>query len=180
MPTFNISSPLNAPYIRQWSGSVLVQVMAWRRAIAWNNAALLSVWLLGTNFSEIRIGILSFSFTKMHLKLSSAKMAAILFRGDACEQCVSSSTIAVHHSEKCCIIDFIRRERVSGYKILEVETSEGSLIWRILELCSIASSQFPTHKRYHHNTVEIRYNVANLSRYHLRHCDGSGRAWIRV
>ena len=52
------------------------------QAITWTNASLLSIELLGTNLSEIRIGILSFSLKKMHLKLSSAKMAAILFRGD--------------------------------------------------------------------------------------------------
>ena len=55
-----------------------------RRAITWINAGLLSIGLLGINFihfSEIGIGILSFSFRKMHLKLSSAKMVAILSRG---------------------------------------------------------------------------------------------------
>ena len=36
---------------------------------------------MGTHFSEILIGILSFPFKKMHLKLSSAKMTAILSRG---------------------------------------------------------------------------------------------------
>ena len=37
------------------------------------NGGLLSIRLMGTNFNESRIGILSFSFKKMHLKLSSAK-----------------------------------------------------------------------------------------------------------
>ena len=37
--------------------------------------------LLGTNFSEIWIGILSFSFKKMRLKMSCARMTAILSRG---------------------------------------------------------------------------------------------------
>ena len=36
---------------------------------------------MGTNFSAILIGILSCSFQKMHLKMSSARMAAILSRG---------------------------------------------------------------------------------------------------
>ena len=36
---------------------------------------------LGTNFSEISIAILIFSFKKMRLKMSSAKVSAILFRG---------------------------------------------------------------------------------------------------
>ena len=50
------------------------------QASTWTNAGLLSIILLGTNFSEILIRIL-FSFKKMHLKLSSAKMAAISSRG---------------------------------------------------------------------------------------------------
>ena len=43
------------------------------QAIIWNNAGLLSIEPLGTNFSEISFGIQTFSFTKMHLKMSSAK-----------------------------------------------------------------------------------------------------------
>ena len=52
-----------------------------RQAIIRTNAGLLSVGLLGTNFHDLRIGIQSFSFKKMHLKVSSAKIAAILSRG---------------------------------------------------------------------------------------------------
>ena len=51
------------------------------QAITWFNAGLLSIGHLGTNFSEIWIWILTFSFKKMHLKMSSAKLAAILSRG---------------------------------------------------------------------------------------------------
>ena len=44
-----------------------------RQAIIWTNAGLLLIGPLGTNFSEILIVILTFSFKKMHLKVSSAK-----------------------------------------------------------------------------------------------------------
>ena len=44
-----------------------------RQAIIWNNAGMLSVGLLGTDFSEIFIQILTFSFKKMRLKVSSGK-----------------------------------------------------------------------------------------------------------
>ena len=44
-----------------------------RQAIIWTNAGLLLIEPLGTNFSEILIEILSFSFKKMRLKVSSAK-----------------------------------------------------------------------------------------------------------
>ena len=43
------------------------------QAIIWNNVGLLLIEPLGTNFSEISIGIQTFSFKKMHLKMSSAK-----------------------------------------------------------------------------------------------------------
>ena len=44
-----------------------------RQAITSTNAVLLSIGLLGTSFSEILIGIMSFSWEKMHLKMSSGK-----------------------------------------------------------------------------------------------------------
>ena len=42
-------------------------------AIIWTNAGILLIGPLGTNFSEILIKILTFSFKKMCLKVSSAK-----------------------------------------------------------------------------------------------------------
>ena len=59
-----------------------------RQAIIWTNDGLLLIWPLGTNFSEILIEIHSFSFKKMHLKMSSEKMTAILSRS----QCVKISS----------------------------------------------------------------------------------------
>ena len=44
-----------------------------RQAIIWNNAGILLIGTLGTNFNEIFIEILTFSFKKMRLKVSSAK-----------------------------------------------------------------------------------------------------------
>ena len=44
-----------------------------RQANIWTTAGILSIATLGTNFSEILIGIQIFSFKKMHLKMSSAK-----------------------------------------------------------------------------------------------------------
>ena len=43
-----------------------------RQAIIWINAGILLIGPLGTNFSEILVGIQTFSFRKMHLKMSSA------------------------------------------------------------------------------------------------------------
>ena len=44
-----------------------------RQAIFWTNTGLLLIGPLGTNFREILIEILTFSFKKMRLKVSSAK-----------------------------------------------------------------------------------------------------------
>ena len=44
-----------------------------RQAIIWTSAGILLIGPLGTNFSEILIGIQTFSFSKMHLKIASAK-----------------------------------------------------------------------------------------------------------
>ena len=44
-----------------------------RQAIIWTNAGILLIGALGTNFSEILIEILTFSFKKMRLKVSSVK-----------------------------------------------------------------------------------------------------------
>ena len=44
-----------------------------RQAIIWTNAGILLIGPLGTNFSEILLEIYTFSFTKMHLKMSSGK-----------------------------------------------------------------------------------------------------------
>ena len=44
-----------------------------RQAIIWTNAGILLIGPLGTNFSEILIESHTFSFKKMHLKMSSAK-----------------------------------------------------------------------------------------------------------
>ena len=44
-----------------------------RQAIIWPNAEILFTGPLGTNFNEILIEIITFSFKKMRLKVSSAK-----------------------------------------------------------------------------------------------------------
>ena len=44
-----------------------------RQAIIWPNAGILLLLTMGINFSEILVEINTFSFTKMHLKISSVK-----------------------------------------------------------------------------------------------------------
>ena len=57
-----------------------------RQAIIWTNAGILLMGPLGTNFSEIWSEIHSFSFTNMHLKVSSAKW----------RQCINRATLYIH------------------------------------------------------------------------------------
>ena len=45
----------------------------WRQAIIWTNSGILLIGPLITNFIENLIGIQTFAFKKMHLKMSSAK-----------------------------------------------------------------------------------------------------------
>ena len=83
----------NSPYFSVWSGFLthwgrVMQICVSkltiigsdnglstgrRQAIIWTNAGILSIRTLGTYFSEILGKIHSFSFKKMHLKMSSAK-----------------------------------------------------------------------------------------------------------
>ena len=50
-----------------------------RQAITWTNAGILSIGTLGTNFREILIKILAFSFKNMRLKVSSGKWRPFCF-----------------------------------------------------------------------------------------------------
>ena len=55
-----------------------------RQAIIWTNAGILLIGRLGTNFSEISIEILTFSFKKMHSKVSSAKRQPFCVSASMC------------------------------------------------------------------------------------------------
>ena len=81
MKLFTHSQTSTVTHICQWARSALVQVMAWGQAITWTIAALMSIGPLRTNFCEILIKMQNFSFMEMHLKMLSAKVAAILSRG---------------------------------------------------------------------------------------------------
>ena len=80
----------SAAYMRQWIGSALVQINGLSpircQTIILTNAGLLSIGPLGTNFSEILIKIQNFSFTKMHLKITSVKWRPFRPGGDELKQ----------------------------------------------------------------------------------------------
>ena len=63
-----------------------------RQAIIWTNAGLLLIGPIGTNFSEILIEILTFSFKKIRLKVSSAKRRPF---------CLGLNVLTVHPAQIC-------------------------------------------------------------------------------
>ena len=86
------------------------------QAIIWTNAGKLLIRPLGTNFNEMLIEILTFSFTKMRLKVSSAKWRPSLSR----PQCVKT--------DHCCCDDLGRtNSKPSAVLVLAYFQSEPSL-----------------------------------------------------
>ena len=65
-----------------------------RQAIIWTNAGLLLIGPLETNFSEILVEILTFSFKKMRLKVSSAKRRTFCLGLDVLNLCDTTLTSA--------------------------------------------------------------------------------------
>ena len=59
-----------------------------RQAVIWTNAGILLIGPLGTNFNEILIGIQTFSFMKMHLKMLSAQWRPF---------CLGLNVLTYHH-----------------------------------------------------------------------------------
>ena len=87
-----------------------------RQAITWTNAGILLIGPLGTNFSGILIGILTFSFAKMLLKVSSAKWQAcclglnVLIVFLQCPESMPMTSTRLHWSCRC---DSISRASVA-------------------------------------------------------------------
>ena len=78
------SSPPSAAYLREWNGSSMAQVMACRLfgAKPLSEPTLTHCLLYSWEYISVKFVSELFSFKKMQLKMSSAKMAAILSRGD--------------------------------------------------------------------------------------------------
>ena len=60
-------------YMRQKPNPSLIQIMARRHSIIWTNDEILLIGPLGICFNKMLIEIHTFSFAKMHLKMSSGK-----------------------------------------------------------------------------------------------------------
>ena len=89
-----------------------------RLAIIWTNAGLLLIGPLGTNFSEILIKILTFSFNKMRLKVSYVKRRPFCLGLNlfvSASNFVSASlpwNIKGVRSMRCCCVICVRSARV--------------------------------------------------------------------
>ena len=96
--------PPSAPYMRHWNGPSLVQALT----ITWTNAGLFSIGPLGTSFSEIWIGMLSFSLKECIWKCRLPKWRAFRPGGDELMQlCPRFMPFTCHqHDQKHYWIDF--------------------------------------------------------------------------
>ena len=84
-----------------------------RQAIIWTNAGILLIGPLGTNFSEILIEILLFSFKKMRLKVSSAKWRPFCLCLNVLINPITSAPVKLqsyHFSNSLCMESFITME----------------------------------------------------------------------
>ena len=70
-----------------------------RQAIIWTNSRLLLIGPLGTNFRETLITIQTFSFKKMHSKMSSAKWRTFCLGLNTC----ASNPLGMFWWPHCCI-----------------------------------------------------------------------------
>ena len=79
LSTFNPLRPGDAYKSLNWVTSCLDNGLSpiRRQAIIWSNTVILLIETFGSNFSEISIEIHTFSFKKMHLKMSSGKWLPI-------------------------------------------------------------------------------------------------------
>ena len=121
----NSSAP-GPTYMRQWIGSVLVEIMAQRQTIIQTNSGILSIGPLGTKFSEILIKIQIFSFMKMHLRISSAKRRPFCPGGDGLYQ----EDEALHYKL------FVAAHRFAG-SVMRKKLSWDSMVMQMHLLCGL-------------------------------------------
>ena len=96
----------------QWTGSALVQVMACRLLGAKPLPEAILVYCQFDSWEQVSVKLesefLSSSFKKMHLKMLSAKMAAILSRGDDLKK-------GIHYITPVLLDNHVPRPRVHSF-----------------------------------------------------------------
>ena len=142
------------------------------QAIIWTSAGILSTGLLGTNFSEIRIGILSsFGFKKMHLKLSSTKMAAILSRGWVKVGKFTTGLLGTLHLVLAYMITGTRTYTRTHIHLQPLWTANASSWSLLLCMCFMASSYVLSTPHTH------THDEKNVMRYCPEQCQWSQGWW---
>ena len=98
-----------------------------RQAIIWTNAGILLIGPLSTKFSEILIGIPTFSFKKMRLKVSSAKWRSC---------CLGLNVLIKHHH--CKDIDIMTWQRFPHHWFSARAITWMSPVYRLIRLSTTA------------------------------------------
>ena len=106
--------------MHKWIGSALVQIMACRlfgtKPLSKTIAGILSIETLGTNFSEILSKIQNFSFTKMHLNISSAKWQPFCLGTDELTTYTHNGMLLLTHCNSSWIeLDWTRTTRTPAF-----------------------------------------------------------------
>ena len=115
----------------------------WRQAIIWTNAGILLIGPLGTNFNEIFIEIHTFSFKKIHLKMSSGKWRPFCLGLNVLNQQVQSTIFPVTHTlwlttslngwaptqNDPWYLNVILRKLLMLWCTLAIPKTEGQLFW---------------------------------------------------
>ena len=142
-----------------------------------SNAGLLSIGLQGTNFSEIRIRTLSFSFRKMHPKLSSAKMSAILSRRRwiQCRAPHLCQSTAEEYLLSCDVYMGISGIQLDGLQIGPYSSVSGSLspLQRCISFHKCCFQLFPINLPHLKNKTKTKQTIFTF--YIISKCQTSAR-----
>ena len=122
-----------------------------RQAIIWTNAGILLIGPLGTNFNEILISIQTFSFKKMHLKMSSAKWRPFCLGLNVLNAClIEEMDVPISYNQygDCWLSK--SRARASAYMVLTLFVKNktlpmhvGKFTIELLQPCAKLFSNFP-------------------------------------
>ena len=152
------------------------------QAIIWTNAGILLIGPLGTNFNGILIGIQTFSFKKMHLKMASAKWRPF---------CLSLNALKNNNQDKICMTMSCLAHSISlrGYRWLLNQLcntiwGQAMQTWKVIQqsLCNETGKVLLKHINlviYKKNTcLFFLLFYAGLTIFYGKHCHDS--QWYSV
>ena len=116
-----------------------------RQAIIWTNAGILLIGPLGTNFSEIVIGIQTFSFKKMRLKVSFAKWRLFCLGLNELKRQLMPSVFLYLYEKKLWSVPFQRRRSIETPTVYTKKYAHG-FCFAVL-CCGYTLTDFPISTR---------------------------------